>query len=120
MGQLCFRLFIEPEVSAGDSNGLKPLITGVDPFLVRGFVFAGTYKVFHLHLFELARAKDEIAGRDFVAERLTDRRDAEGQLAPAGDEHVKKIYEDPLRSFGPQIDERGRIVFRSRADMSAK
>ena len=36
----------------------------------------------HLHLLELARAEDEVPGRDLVAERLADLRDAERDLLP--------------------------------------
>src|SRR5256885_5751105 len=63
-------LLVEPQVRVRDANVLKPLMTGLDPFLVRGFVFAWFDEIFHLHLLELARAKDKIAGRDFVAKRL--------------------------------------------------
>src|SRR5260370_34374876 len=87
---------------------------------MRLFVFARAHEIFHLHLFELARAKYKVAGRDFVAKRFADLRHAERQLAAAGIQHVEKVYEDPLRSFQPQIDERIRIVFCSRADMSAE
>src|SRR5260370_27570576 len=87
---------------------------------MRLFVFARAYEVFHLHLFELAGAKDKVAGRDFVAKRFADLRHAERQLAPAGIQHVEEVYEDPLRSFRPQIYERVGIIFCRRADMSAK
>src|SRR2546423_13383134 len=84
MRQLFFRLFVKPEVVIRNSDRLKPLMTSIDPVLVRGFVFARFDKVFHLHLFELARAKYEVAGRDFVAKRFADLRDTEGKFAPAG------------------------------------
>src|SRR5437868_4754552 len=84
MREFFLRLFVKPKVLLRDAYALKPLITGVDPFLVRGFIFAGLNEIFHLHLLELARAKDEIAGRHFVAKRLADLRDAERELAAAG------------------------------------
>src|SRR6267142_2010331 len=87
---------------------------------MRLFVFAGAHEVFHLHLFELAGAKDEVAGRDFIAKRFADLRHAERQLAPAGIQNVEKVYEDALRSFGTKIDERVRVVFRRRADVRAE
>src|SRR5579885_3811907 len=74
-------------------------------------VFAGADEVFHLHLLELARAEDEVAGRDLVAERLTDLRDAEGNLASHRRLHVQEVDEDALRRFGPKIGERCRVVF---------
>src|ERR1041385_7172822 len=117
MRQLFLWLFVEPQVRAGDSNRLKPLITAIDPFLMSDFVFSGFDEVFHLHLFELAGAKDKVAGRHFVAERLPDLRNTERQFAPAGVEHIEKVDEDALSGFRAEIDERVRIVLRSRADM---
>src|SRR6266404_2702357 len=87
---------------------------------MRLFVFARAHEIFHLHLFELAGAKDKVAGRDFVAKRFADLRHAERQLAPAGIQHVEEVYEDPLRSLRPQIDERIGVVFQRRAYVRAK
>ena len=74
-------------------------MTGIDPFLMCLFVLARSHKVFHFHLLELARTKNEIAGRDFVAKRFPDLRDAERQFSPAGVQDVEKVYEDALRGF---------------------
>src|SRR2546427_566847 len=120
MRQLFFGLFVEPQVRVRDTDRLKPLMTGIDPFLMRLFVLAGFDEVFHLHLFKLAGTKDEVAGRDFIAKRLANLRDPERQLAPAGIQHVEKVYEDALRGFGPKIDQRFRIVFRRRPYVRAK
>src|SRR5712692_7534232 len=84
------------------------------------FVFAGPHEIFHLHLLELAGAKDEVAGRDFVAKRLADLRHAERQFAPAGVQNIEKVYEDALRGFWTQIDARFGIVFGGRADVRAE
>ena len=35
MSQLFFRLFVKTQVRAGDANALKPLIAGVNPFLMQ-------------------------------------------------------------------------------------
>ncbi len=71
-----------------------------------GLVLAGTDEILHLHLLELARAEDEVAGRDFVAERFSDLRDAEGNFAAHRRQHVLEIDEDALRRFGAKIGER--------------
>src|SRR5437588_6674812 len=118
--QLCWRLFVQPQVFFRDANVLKPLMTGIDPFLMSRFVFARSHEIFHLHLLKLARAKNEITGRNFVAKRFADLCDAERKLAPAGVQDVEKVYEDALRGFGTKIDERLRIVFCCRADVGAK
>src|SRR2546428_5883737 len=101
--QLFWRLFVQPQVFFRDAKVLKPLIAGIDPFLVCRFVFARSHEVFHLHLLKLTRAKNEIAWSDFVAKRFADLRHAKGQLAPAGVQYVEKIYEDALCGFGTKI-----------------
>src|SRR5882724_12914549 len=74
-------LLVKPQVRLRDADILKPLIARVNPLLMCRFVFAWFDEIFHLHLLELARAKDEIARRYFVAKRLAHLRDAERQLA---------------------------------------
>src|SRR5438105_15291346 len=118
--QLFFRLFVQAQVFFRDANALKPLMTSIDPFLMCLFVLARSHKVFHFHLLELARAENEIAGRDFVAKRFADLRNAKRKLAPAGVQVVEKAYEYALGGSGTEIDERRRIVFCCRADVGAK
>ena len=55
-----------------------------------------------LHLLELARAEDEVAGRDLVAERLADLADAERRLLARRGEHVREVHEDALRRLGAE------------------
>src|SRR2546428_10228479 len=42
-------------------------------------LIGGRHEILELHLLKLAEAKDGVAGRDLVAERLADLRDAEGR-----------------------------------------
>ena len=58
----------------------------------------------HLHLLELERAEDEVAGRDLVPERLADLRDPERRLAARDLEHVLVVDEDPLGGLGSEVD----------------
>ncbi len=60
-------------------------------------------EIFNLHLLEFARAEDEIARRDLVAERLPDLRDAEGQLPPRRVQNIFEVDEDPLRRLRPEV-----------------
>ena len=69
----------------------------------------------HLHLLELARAEEEVARRDLVAERLADLRDAERRLAARDLEDVLEVDEDALRRLRPQIGDRARVL--ERADL---
>src|SRR5882724_3018068 len=117
MGQLFLWLLVKPQVRIRDADALKPLITGIDPFLMRSFVFTGSDEVFHLHLFKLAGAKDEIAGRDFVTKRLAHLRNTKRELPPAGDEYVEKVYEDALRGFRTEVSQRRRIIIGHRAEL---
>src|SRR5882724_932976 len=118
--QLCFRLFVKPQVVGRNTDVHEPLITRVYPFLMDLFVLARPDKIFHFHLFELSRTKDEVTRRDFVAKRFANLRYAEGQLAPAGVEYVVKVDEDALRGFRSQIDECVGIIFSRRSDVRLK
>ena len=81
---------------------------GLEPFVLG----AGFHEKLHLHLFELASPKDEVAGRDLVAERLADLRNSKGDLLARGLLHVQVIDIDPLRRLGPQVDNGGLILDR--------
>src|SRR5690606_230587 len=59
----------------------------------------------HLHLLELARAEDEVARRDLVAEALADLGDAERGLHAGAREHVREVHEDALGGLGAQVVE---------------
>src|SRR5262245_65720396 len=87
MGQLLLRLFIESQVVSRDSKRREPLITVVNPLLMGSFVVARANEILHLHLFKLARPKDEVARRNLVAERLANLRDTKRQFATAGRQH---------------------------------
>ena len=67
-------------------------------------------EVFDFHLLELAGAEDEVAGVDFVTERLTDLGDAERQLHAAGIDHVLKVNEDTLRRFRAKVSRCGSVL----------
>src|SRR5439155_24766704 len=69
-------------------------------------------EVLHLHLLEPARAEDEIARRDLVAEGLPDLRDAERQLPARRLLHVIEVHEDALRRLGPQPRDRCGVLHR--------
>ena len=67
----------------------------------------------HLGLFELARAEDEVAGRDLVSERLADLGHAEGDLLARGGLHVEEVDVRPLRRLGTQVDGGGGLLNRA-------
>src|SRR6266540_671551 len=66
MSQFLFWLLIKPQVVCRDAQTGKPIVAGVNPFLMNLLVFAGADEVFHLHLFKFARAKNEVARRDLI------------------------------------------------------
>ncbi len=57
----------------------------------------------------------KLPGRDLVAERLADLRDAERRLAARELRDVLEVDEDPLRGLGPKEDVRARLLDRSDA-----
>ena len=69
-------------------------------------------KILDLHLLELARSKDEIARRHFVAKRLPDLRDPEGQFPARRIKHILEVREYSLGGFGPKVCQCGRIIVR--------
>src|SRR5207249_6736157 len=60
-------------------------------------------KIFQLHLFELARAKREIARINVVSECFTDLRNTERQLLARHFENVYELNEDRLGGLGAQV-----------------
>ena len=60
---------------------------------------------FHLHLFELLHAEDELAGHDLVAEGLADLGDAERNLHTAGLLDIQILNEDTLSGLRTQVQD---------------
>lgn len=77
----------------------------------------GLAKILDFHLLEFARAKRKVAGRDFIAERFADLRDAERQFFARRIQHIREIDEDALRGFGAQIRDVGIVIGGDRADV---
>ena len=76
------------------------------PFFVRSRL----NEEFHLHLFEFARAKNEVSRRDFIAERFPDLTNSERRLLARRRHDVRKVHKDSLRGFGTQIVHPGFVV----------
>ena len=88
-------------------------IARVDPVAVPLLGLVRRHEELHLHLLELAQAEEEVPGRDLVAERLADLRDAERRLAPRDLEHVLEVDEDALRRLRTQVRERALALERA-------
>ena len=65
------------------ADGLVPVPADLPPILEPLVLAARLHEELHLHLLELAHAKDEVRRDDLVAKRFADLRDAEGQAACA-------------------------------------
>src|SRR5690606_40871600 len=74
------------------------------PVLEPGVGLLRRHEVLELHLLELARPEDEVAGGDLVAERLAHLGDAERRPLAGGLEHVAEVDEHALRRLRPQVD----------------
>src|SRR5690349_2702712 len=78
--QLIRAVLMPAEFLLANPEGLDPIhplrAPGLEPFGLG----AGLHEKLHFHLLELASPKDEVAGRDLVAERLADLRDPERDL----------------------------------------
>src|SRR5213080_5609179 len=83
------------------------------PVLEPRIVVTGPHEELELHLLELARAEEEVAGRDLVAERLADLRDAEGDLQTRRLDDVAEVDEDSLRRLRTEIRDVRRVLHRT-------
>src|SRR5207249_6185206 len=113
MGELFLGMLVKAQLLRPDAQTPQPLHPLLTPELEPLEVRARLDEELHLHLLELARAEDEVPGRDLVTERLPDLRDAEGDLLPRRLQHVQVVHVDPLRRLGTQIDDRGRVLHRA-------
>ena len=86
----------------------------LEPVLEPPRRLVGRHEELHLHLLELARAEDEVAGRDLVAEALADLGDPERRLLARELQVVLEVEEDALRGLGAQVD--GRALLLDRPD----
>src|SRR5207244_10537632 len=95
-------LLVRPyaQVALAQAVARVPAVALVDPVLVPAVGLVRRDEILHLHLLELARAEEEVAGRDLVPERLADLRNAEGRLAARELQHVLEVDEDGLRRLG--------------------
>ena len=94
-----------------DAEAGVPVHAVFNPAVVGFFVLAGHDEVFDFHRLELAGSEDEVAGGDFVSERLAYLGDAEGEALSGGGEDVVEVDEDALGGFGSEIDEGVEVVF---------
>ena len=118
VGELFHGVDIAPQVGRIDAEIVVPGLAQVNPLAVAALGVLGRDEILHLHLLELARAEDEVAQRDFVAERLALLGNAEGQPAAGRGQHILEVDEDALRRLRPQIGRRRGLL--NRADVSAE
>src|SRR5262249_18590378 len=121
MRQFVLPLFVLPQILPLHSKPNVPIVAFVNPLFVELLIIRVTglqdmrrfCEVLDLHLFELASSKNEVAGRDLVAKRFADLRDAEGQLTIRRVENILEVHKNALRSFGSEVSEAGLILNRA-------
>ncbi len=111
--ELLLRVLEEAQVLGREPEVEVPVQPRLEPVLVPLLVGAGLDEELHLHLLELARAEDEVAGRDLVAEGLADLADAERRLLARGAGDVGVVDEDALRGLRAQVVHRGLVLHRA-------
>ena len=95
-----------------DAQVLIPALALLQPVREPFLGLRRRHEVLHLHLLELARAEDEVPGRDLVAKRLAHLRDPERRFLARELEHVLEVDEDPLRRLRAQVRRRSRLLHR--------
>jgi hypothetical protein len=120
VGQLVAGVLVQLHVRGIQAIAREPRLAVGDPAIVPGLVGRPAIQLLvrvdeelDLHLLELARAKDEVAGRDLVTERLADLGDAERQLPPHRLEHVVEVDEDALGGLRPEVGDGGVFLHRA-------
>ena len=104
VAQFFLLMIPEPQVFLMNAQVEQPLMAEVlpirEPFKL-GTRFA---EEFQLHLLKFARAENEVARCNFIAERFADLRNAERQLLARAALNVLEVYKDALRGFGTEIN----------------
>src|SRR3954447_21179881 len=103
----------QAQALARDAQARVPVQPLLAPVVVPLLGLVRRDEELHLHLLELERAEDEVAGRDLVAERLAHLRDPERGLLARVLERLLEVEEDALRRLRPQVDRRARLRHRA-------
>src|SRR5438309_6594164 len=75
VGKLLLRVLVELQSVLGQAETAVPIHSLLLPVLEPLYVGARLHEELHLHLLELARTENEVAGRNLIPERLADLRD---------------------------------------------
>ena len=103
VGELVGLVRSQAQLLLRDAEVQVPLQALLDPGVEPLVVGAGFDEELHLHLLELARAEDEVARRDLVAERLADLGDPERQLLARRGLDQGEVHEHALRGLGTEV-----------------
>src|SRR5207253_3559331 len=103
MRQLVLGVLAQAQLLLADAVVRVPIETLFAPVLVPLVVLRRRDEELHLRLLELPSSEHEVAGRDLIAERLADLRDAEGRRLARALQDIAKVQEDALRGLGPQV-----------------
>ena len=113
VAQLLLGMLKEAHVLGVEAQVDVPVPPLLHPVLVPFLIGTGLDEELHLHLLELARAENEVAGRDLVAKALAGLANAERWLLARGVHDVEVVDEDALGGLGTQVVHRTRIVDRA-------
>src|SRR5579863_174400 len=113
MRQFFFAVVTKAQHLAWYAEAHVPLVTLVAPVLEPSLGVVGWDVVLELHLLELPRPENEVAGSDLVAERLADLSRAKRRLQVLGLQDIGKIDEMALRSFRAQVGHRALVLDRA-------
>ena len=112
-GQLVGIVLAHAQLLAPHAQVHVPRQALVAPVGVPSIVLRRRDEELHLGLLELARAEDEVARRDLVAERLADLGDSKRWLRARALLHAEEVQEDALGRLRSQVGHRAGLLQRA-------
>src|SRR5436190_2966754 len=113
MRELVGAMGTQTQVVGADAEIGVPAHASVAPVVEPRVGLVRRDEVLELHLLELPRPEDEVAGGDLVAEGLADLRDSERRLLAGELQDVLEVDEDALRGLRSQIGDRPGLLHRA-------
>ena len=102
-GAVFFRDIEDGDFAPGDADGFVPGKAVGQPLIEPFLPFCRGDEEFNLHLLEFTGSEGEVAGVDFIAERLADLGDSEREFFSGDLEDIFELHKHRLGRFGSEV-----------------